>query len=454
MAIKQIHLQAAFGIFVAVIYHLVKRNVRSPFIDEIFHLRQCIKYCNNDFHDWDNKITTPPGLYILGYLYGKALNIVGNADYCSNYDVLRSLNLLGGTIVMPYMLQRLKSKNGWTINIVSLPLLFTYYFLFYTDVWSTVLLVSSLAFVQEPTVANSALGGSLAFASLWFRQTNIVWVFFITVVLVERKLDIGSQFKVSDIQLFIAGCYRNWHLILPFVANGIFFIAFLVVNGGITFGDKENHEMQLHLVQVFYCLTFITVLTWPIWLSRGQLKRYLQFSYFNNYGFNLLLTTIYVLAITKIIENFTVVHPFLLADNRHYTFYIWRRILLHKNSKYLMAPIYHFATWTVADSLRSKRNNPSLGWIAVVAYFVSICVTVIPSPLFEPRYYIVPLVLFKIYCSPQMDDIVWHKDKNFYYRQVLDFVWLNGVNVLTMAVFFGYEFYWISEPANIQRIIW
>jgi hypothetical protein len=36
-----------------------------------------------------------------------------------------------------------------------------------------------------------------------------------------------------------------------------------------------------------------------------------------------------------------VVHPFLLADNRHYPFYIWRRIInRHAYSRYTLAPMY------------------------------------------------------------------------------------------------------------------
>jgi alpha-1,2-glucosyltransferase len=30
--------------------------------DEVFHVRQAQVYCSGDFHTWDPKITTPPGL--------------------------------------------------------------------------------------------------------------------------------------------------------------------------------------------------------------------------------------------------------------------------------------------------------------------------------------------------------------------------------------------------------
>lgn len=39
-------------------------------------------------------------------------------------------------------------------------------------------------------------------------------------------------------------------------------------------------------------------------------------------------------------------HPFLLADNRHYTFYIWRRLFkFHFMVPYLLAPIYLACAW-------------------------------------------------------------------------------------------------------------
>jgi hypothetical protein len=39
-------------------------------------------------------------------------------------------------------------------------------------------------------------------------------------------------------------------------------------------------------------------------------------------------------------------HPFLLSDNRHYTFYVWRRIfLLHPVVPYLFIPGYIVCAW-------------------------------------------------------------------------------------------------------------
>ena len=45
-------------------------------------------------------------------------------------------------------------------------------------------------------------------------------------------------------------------------------------------------------------------------------------------------------------HEYRIQHPFLLSDNRHYTFYIWRRVfLLHPLVPYLLVPGYVAFVW-------------------------------------------------------------------------------------------------------------
>ena len=44
--------------------------------DEPFHVSQTQKYCDGRYGEWDPKITTFPGLYILGTLVGKIVSKV------------------------------------------------------------------------------------------------------------------------------------------------------------------------------------------------------------------------------------------------------------------------------------------------------------------------------------------------------------------------------------------
>ncbi|CAK9439122.1 uncharacterized protein LODBEIA_P33460 [Lodderomyces beijingensis] len=432
--------------FAGFIFNYTAKHVQYPFIDEIFHLRQCQAYCSYNFKHWDHKITTPPGLYILGFLYSKTIELAtGVAQLCQKYTVLRSLNLFAGLVVFPFVLGTIfKSRRPgefWTINIVAQPLLFTYYFLFYTDVWSTILVTAALALVNSRPAQRPCMSAIFGFLSLWLRQTNIIWLAFIAAVYIDRKTprSDASSSSLDRIYKFTITSIQNWARLLGYVANFAIFAAFVKYNGGITLGDKKNHQVQLHLVQVFYCFTFICFFTWPVLLHKRTLTNYARFLT-GNYGVNLAFNAMSFWGIYYIIRNFTIVHPFLLADNRHYTFYIYRRLLSPKYSPFVATPMYHFASYSIVSSL---SNAKSLSPITIMAFLVAVVLTIVPSPLFEPRYYIIPLIIFRLNVGPR-----------YKYAHVGEFAWLMLINSLTSLVFFNYTFTWSSEPNTIQRIIW
>lgn len=455
----KLSLYGVFVVFCAIAFQYVLKKVPEPFIDEIFHLTQCQKYCAYKFNEWDNKITTPPGLYILGLAYTRAIqlvtldNIHSLFEACTN-DILRSVNLVGGLVVLPLSLQVLDTDNFWTVNIMALPLLVSYYFLFYTDVWATILVVIALVLVvQKPlglitSVYTSAI---VAFTSLWFRQTNILWVAFILAILIDKRCKRRANDSfILEVITFISQTFKDWLLVVPFILVILLFAAFVVYNGGITLGDKENHTLNLHVVQVFYCMVFIVGFTWPVWLSTKTIKDYLKFTLGGAIPLSFTLISFY--SIKYIIANFTVVHPFLLADNRHYTFYIWRKILNQKYSWVAMVPIYHFCTWTVISSLirgpSMGKSSLKLSPITIIAFVIVVIATIIPSPLFEPRYYILPLVIFRMFIGPVQCNTFTTRT-----RHVTEFIWSMLINVLTITVFLSYEFKWPTEN-SVQRIIW
>lgn len=457
----QVVLASIFVLFCGIVFRLVALNVKEPFIDEIFHLRQCQTYCALKFDEWDNKITTPPGLYVLGLIYARAIKYISFTSesltsVCENINLLRSVNLVGGLVVLPSIIVGLGGKTWnkvWTINIVATPLLFIYYFLFYTDIWATIFLLASLSLVESQPLgpwASSSVSGIIAFVSLWFRQTNIVWIAFIASLLVDKRRNDnhGDRGFIQNCLDFIVQALKDCILVLPFLINIVLFAIFVHYNGGITFGDKENHQVNLHIVQVFYCFLFMAMFTWPVWLSIRLIKKYVRFAIIGNYGLNTLFTVASGLIIKYIIDNYTVVHPFLLADNRHYTFYIWKRILNREHSNIFMIPIYHFCTWNIVDSLLVNIRGLSL--ITIITFIGGICLTIIPSPLFEPRYYIVPLLIYRLYISPTQEKLFGIKVS----RHLVEFCWLALVDLVVIFIFLNYEFTWHSEPGTIQRIIW
>lgn len=419
-----------YGVLVAValvIAYLCHSKVDYLFIDEFFHVRQAQRYLGGNYKQWDDKITTPPGLYWLAYAFMKVFHL---KDCVTSW---RAVNLVGGLFVFPFVLSFFPQRQWWLVTIVAQPLLFTYYFLFYTDVWSTIFVVAALIAAMVPTGRRCVASGILGFISLWFRQTNIVWLAFVLSVALDYLA--RGRLGLDRLKPFLKGLLLR--RLIPFYTVFIAFAAFVWVNKGITLGDKLNHEVSFHTAQVLYCVFFICAFTWPAWLLPKVGRDYIR-SWTRWYGLLAILQAAIMFVLVQVIEHGTTVHPFLKADNRHYLFYMYRK--LFKKAGIWMAPIYHVCGWVVANQLHLARR---LSWITTSTFFGAMILTLVPLPLFEPRYYIIPVVVFRmfIHLAPGK------------WRNLVEFLYLLAIIAFVFAVFFSYEFPWATE-IHPQRIIW
>ena len=472
--------------FIITFIYVSRKVVPYQFIDERFHIEQTITYIKGRWTEWDPKITTPPGLYILGWVNYHMINPIFKS--ISTLTVLRLVNLLGGTVVLPLVVLRplflFNAIGFWPISIMCFPLMATYYYLYYTDVWSTIFILESLTLALTLPWGQTYsiwLSGIMAGLSCFFRQTNIIWNGLILVIVVERRAIISKQFTTHSLnnylKLIITGIEDFKELVLPYFINFVGFFFYLVWNRSITLGDKSNHSAGLHLVQIFYCFMFILFFSVPIWFSRNFIK-----SYKLRCQRRPIRTIFELLAIMLIIRYFTKIHPFLLADNRHYTFYLFRRLINHKSRliKYvLFSIIYHFSTFTymelmrpnemafhpiiplpIKDSIQLPIQLTHISWTALILCTI---VTIVPSPLFEPRYYILPYLFWRIFITCNAEPIfkklvpagpneipVTISSTG---RLLWELLWFMCINVFTLLVFIKHSFAWIDEPF-LQRIIW
>ena len=147
--------------------------------DEIFHIPQAQAYCQGDFHVWDPKLTTPPGLYVFTTIYANLAG-VRNCDV----DTLRSFNVLALVFTMVYVgscyasIDKLSEPSNASalhkmFNIALFPPLFFFSGLFYTDVLSTAVVIKMYRdFLQDRSGISLYFTGIVA---LTMRQTNIFW---------------------------------------------------------------------------------------------------------------------------------------------------------------------------------------------------------------------------------------------------------------------------------------
>lgn len=472
--------------FIITFTYLTRKVVPYQFIDEKFHIEQTITYIKGNWSQWDPKITTPPGLYVIGWVNYHILKPIFKS--MSTLTILRIVNLIGGTIILPLVVLRplfmFNAIGFWPVSLTCFPLMATYYYLYYTDVWSTILILESLSLaVTLPWGSKRSiwLSGIMAGLSCFFRQTNIIWNGFILVIVLERKAMISKQFTTHSfnnyLKLLITSIEEFNELVLPYFVNFVGFFIYLVWNRSITLGDKSNHSAGIHLVQIFYCFTFLLFFSVPIWLSRNFIR-----SYKIRCQLRPVRTFFELLLIMFVIRYFTIVHPFLLADNRHYTFYLFRR-LIHSKSKLikygLFSIIYHFATFSymglmrpnemvfhpiiplpIKESIQLPIQLTHISWTALMLCTI---VTIVPSPLFEPRYYILPYLFWRMFITcnaePIFEELVPAQPNETPItisatgRLLWELLWFMAINVITLLVFIKHPFTWADEPF-LQRIIW
>jgi len=132
------------------------------------------------------------------------------------------------------------------------------------------------------------------------------------------------------------------------------------------------------------------------------------------------VTLVLILLMASTVYRYTIHHPFLLSDNRHYTFYVWRRIfMLHPVVPYLLIPGYLACGW--AWFLRIGTDQTLLQ-----ALLLPVCVlpVLLPTPLLEPRYFLIPYLLLRA----QVTDVPG-------WGVALEGAWYTFINAVTMWVF-------------------
>ncbi|EDV39310.1 uncharacterized protein Dana_GF25248 [Drosophila ananassae] len=418
-------------------------------IDEEFHIPQGLAFCQQKFDVWDPKITTFPGLYLLAL-------VLSPFNLCS-VTGLRLLSLAGAgvNILLLYKIRRrtLAGSGGNSyaaheaITMSVLPPLYFFSHLYYTDTLSlTMVLLFYNYWLQEAHLPAAVFGA----ASVLMRQTNIVWVCMATGMTVldtiVQQCAVSRSVAKSKLRLLgtelwvnlftspqlLCNCILNILAKCCFYASIILpFVGFLAINGSIVVGDKSAHEATLHLPQLFYFALFAA--SFGISNTLRQLRPAVELIRRNR-----ALCFLALILILMVVHLNTEVHPYLLADNRHYTFYVWSRLYgRFWWFRYAMAPVYLFSICVLLCGLQHMPDSFKL------MFPVSLVLVLCFQRLLELRYFLVPYILFRLNTR--------HTRKGFAEWMELGVHLL--LNVATFYVYFTKEFYWPNYRSP-QRIIW
>jgi alpha-1,2-glucosyltransferase len=215
-------------------------------------------------------------------------------------------------------------------------------------------------------------------------------------------------------------------------------------------GDKSNHIATIHSAQMLYIWplfaffsapllipSFISALTRPVRYLRSLLLIQTRLAALFSLPY-ILLTILLSFAVVK--YN-TIIHPFTLADNRHYMFYVFRYTILRSPIIRLsLVPIYTLCRWLVWDQLAgtshttstatlteikdkpttvpdatdhqpdaTAKAKPSLALLdedgfsstspptsTALIWLLTTTLSLVTAPLVEPRYFILPWVFYRL----------------------------------------------------------
>ncbi|KAJ4333816.1 glucosyltransferase [Didymella glomerata] len=529
----QDHVAAAvFAASTTAWYSLVDRDVKAPYLDEFFHAPQAQKYCAGDY-TWDPKITTPPGLYLVAKLLSPILGCSIKSLRAQNvfalalifYKTLQIRRLIQprghgqwkAEALHPKPSEDSLEEHVWTekdqspfttaltaFNIASFPPLFFFGALYYTDVMSTAaVLISYSAFLQrvakpQKSILDDLFAVFIGVVALFFRQTNIFWVavFPAGLTVIETLKDNGRTTSSAVKQGHVAILQEAWskgtvrdrslrdgglavsdaimlllttasaalgspfkvlRAVVPYIVLLILFAGFVGWNGSVVLGPLFACVAHMLPAQVGAKLGIKQKSSYTIYPSLSQ-------------------AILFVAAGLVAVHYNTIIHPYTLADNRHYVFYVFRLLLRHPALKYLAVPVYYVCFWLSIQSLahpsadlenknitlqakppgEAEKITKSPARISfVVIWLLTTALSVVTAPLVEPRYFIIPWIIWRLHVPYSPTTVsIGGRTYTTDLRVVVEAVWLVAINQVLQYMFLYKTFTWPSEPGNLQRFLW
>ncbi|XP_010250319.1 PREDICTED: dol-P-Glc:Glc(2)Man(9)GlcNAc(2)-PP-Dol alpha-1,2-glucosyltransferase isoform X2 [Nelumbo nucifera] len=382
----------------------------------------------------------------------------------------------------------------YTVVLALYPLHWFFSFLYYTDVASLTVVLSMYLACLKKHYHFSSLLGALA---ILIRQTNAVWVLFVACdgaitflgshqnvnvqldasdvsirknaqLSEERSVPMGTNLRkrkmlgvvnivnhsssaasssthvpglLNELRVIILGMWHlKWELMVyfgPFLVVLLAFAMFILWNGSVVLGAKEAHAVSPHFAQIMYFGLFSALAMAPLHFNLQQ-AAFLHQSLWKRKPLSFFPGIILLAAGIVSVHFFSIAHPYLLADNRHYTFYLWRKVIkAHWSVKYLLVPVYVYSWLSIFSTLGKIQKK-----IWVLVFFLATAAVLVPAPLIEFRYYTVPF--YFLILNSRISDT-----KSYLIMGMLYI----AVNIFTMMMFLFRPFHWKHEPGT-QRFIW
>lgn len=422
-----------------------------------------------DIHtlDWrpfiKNEYRSSVGLHYteiaFDYLIKKPLRWMNFTRFgLSNFAQLRLLNVFAGLVLLPFVtyssLYALTAICFMVPTMVMFPLISPYYNVYHSIIWSTFWILTGLLYasffsvdpendnetdskkILESKKLNIYISGLCCFLSLFYNKSNIFWVILIAFIGIERQTilehDMNNIWFNNYLKLIQTALEHFKTLVLPYSFSFILY-AYLSIK------SENSYGFPLHLVQIFYCLSYITFFSLPLWFNQEFIITYLVRTYGNID--RVLITLFYNILIAAVIR-FTSYDSILDLEKDKITGFVFKKIL-YRNffCRYFIAlPIYNFSWYTVQELLSNSLLHfpDSLHPLKVhkvselplimthmsrTLFWICMSCNLISTKLVDSKLYIVPYLIWRVYiCPDQSRNIITLLLKEFAWFCLLDVV--------------------------------
>lgn len=362
-------------------------------IDENPHYAQISLFLRGEIKQF-HSLTTIPGYHAVAAFIGKHLHLSGP----NHIRLISLLMVLASVIVMYFCLRKSVPEAALprSLAFFFLPVMFPYNFLIYTHSLSILTILLGVYFYLDKRLWPCA---AMLLLSLLVRQTNIIWVATITMMIVIDEWKQQAPLNFAQVKVWLV---KLLPLILVFGA----FAAFVIINGGIAIGDAKSHRVGMSVGNLYFYMVCFFLIFLPLIIYRS--KSYWTQSKecttlrigINNREYKLPIAFIWLVAVFFIAYMllFKVVHPYNLIPG-----FVHNLI-----PQYFSSNIWLKATWiipifaTVMGALVFKLTRPS----AYILYPFFIALLLL-HPMIEHRYYIPVMTLWLVFLSHQGKKMEW-----------------------------------------------
>jgi len=341
-------------------------------VDEPTHYDQIKEFIEGNFQlHW--RLTTIAGYHAFLAVLGSIFGVISVAG-------MRMFNLILSVFsIFVFLLLTKKVHRELslvkTIQYCFFPIIFPFFFLIYTDIFSLLLVLFAFYLLLKKKYD---LAGVISILSIFVRQNNIVWLIFMCAYVYYEKYKF--TFNITALKDWMKKCSI-------FIMGIIIFITFVIINKGFAVGEKGFHPaFSLYPGNIFFILFLFFFLFLPLNIS--------NFNKIMGFVKKKKKVIVLILGVFLYILTFKSNHPY---NGGHLTFFLRNKLLVYFTAntfrKVLFAiPIIYAILSIIVTKLKKK---------SFYLLYPFTILFLLPSWLIEQRYYIIPFVLFILFRKKQ-----------------------------------------------------